>query len=144
MAVKELNAASHSATAERLPVLRMVQNDKLTSMIRFNIPRNVNGVDLGGMRWKVNIVNSADEYAEQNCTVEDGEENIAVLWTVTDTATSAVGKTQFQLEGNAPDGRVWQSDLYYNEVGESISRTPAYTPAICGEGVCGDMVCGKE
>lgn len=144
MAIKELNAASYSATAERLPVLRMVRNDKLTSLIQFNIPRSVNGIDLGGMNWAVNVVNAADEYEAQKCTVKDGGETIVALWTVTGIATSVVGKTQFQLEGTAPDGRVWQSDLYYNEVGESISRAPSYTPAVCGAGVCGDMICGKE
>lgn len=82
---------------------------------------------------------------DQPCkVVEESGENILVQWLVEGVAAGAVGNTKFQLDGTSSDGRKWQSDIYFNEVGESMFTAPSYTPAICGAGVCGEIVCGKE
>lgn len=145
MGIKEVAASAYSAVAAQLPILRMVQNDTQTYIVQFNIDRYTGGVDLSGMTWRVNLRNAAGDKEPQDCTVVgDSGETVVVQWLVKGIATAAVGNTEFQLEGKGSDGRIWQSDIYFNEVGESMHIDPAYTPAICGAGLCGNIVCGKE
>ena len=145
LGIKEINAAAYSATAEVIPILRMVKNDTRTYIVQFNVPKEDGGVSLAGMKWVVHFENAEGVPGDQPCkVVEESGENIIVQWLVEGIAAGAVGNTKFQLDGTGSDGRKWQSDIYFNEVGESMFIAPAYTPAICGAGVCGEIVCGKE
>lgn len=49
MGIKEINAAGYSATAEVIPILRMVKNDTHTYIVQFNVPKEDGGVSLAGM-----------------------------------------------------------------------------------------------
>jgi len=75
-----------------------------TEVISFQFDRHSEGVDLAGLAWNVRVKNAAgfsDVYMEgQGITeLEETEDTITVEWTLAGTATAAVGRTLYQLEG---------------------------------------------
>ena len=125
------------------PVVDAMQGDSNTMVIRFLVPAMADGIDLTGLKWQVDVYNSAgeSESVPPDVLIEDG--NIRCDWHVGGIATKEDGITTFQLSG-ATGSSVWQSHPSYLNVHKSKRIAPAYTPAICGAGVCGEIVCGKE
>lgn len=106
----------------------LVRGDNESEVIRIEIARNIEGVDLSDFIWSVKYTNSAGQTDIDVLDVEEvNSHDIILLWTPGGAATSEPGITSFEIEGI--DGeRVWQSATQYIELLDDLDGEPNYDP----------------
>ncbi len=108
-------------SGSRSTPIKLIVGDSNSQMVRIIVPRYFGGVDLEPLAWAVEVKNAAgstdifyiwDKQTDPDC--------IELFWKLTGTATSAVGVTEFQvqgLEGDSGAGPViWQSGVYCMQI----------------------------
>lgn len=113
-------------------VLTVVRGDNRAHILRMKLNRVYGGIDLGPLAWNVAVANANSEvgvYALENVTVE--EDRIIFDWIVSGKATTAVGKTRFELEGIGQDSNgkavIFQTASRVITVLEDVNAEPEMT-----------------
>ena len=106
----------------------LIRGDNESEVIRIEIARNIEGVDLSDFVWSVKYTNSVGQ--TDICVLDVEEVNshdIILLWTPGGAATSEPGTTSFEIEGINGE-RVWQSATQYIEILGDLDGEPNYDP----------------
>lgn len=107
-------------------IIRIMQGDKRSHVIRFVVPRYDSGVDLSPLTWYIKLIGTegTPDIALPSALYEVTSEDIRVRWTVQGVSTEKVGSVKFQLYGCGKDaeGHVisWTSGAGEIEVTENI------------------------
>lgn len=107
-------------------IIRIMQGDTRSHIIRFVVPRYDSGVDLASLIWYIKFVDAKKEpdVAMPTALYEVTDDEIRVRWMVDGVPTDAVGSTRFQLVGidSNADGKLvrWASGVGEIEVTENL------------------------
>lgn len=108
-------------SGSRSTPIKLIVGDSNSQVVRIIVPRHFGGVDLGALAWAVEVRNANgatdiyyifDKQTDPEC--------IELFWKLTGTATSAVGVTEFQVQGLEDDTGagpvIWQSGVYCMQI----------------------------
>lgn len=107
-------------------IIRIMQGDTRSHVIRFVVPRYDSGVDLAPLVWYIKFVDAegVPDIALPSAMYEVTADDIRVRWTVNGISTDAAGNTKFQLHGVGKDAEdhviSWTSGAGEIEVTENI------------------------
>lgn len=107
-------------------IIRIMQGDTRSHVIRFVVPRYESGVDLAPLVWYIRFVDAAGkaDIALPSELYEVTAEDLRIRWTVRGISTNIVGSTRFQLYGAARDAEgnpvSWKSGVGEIEVTENM------------------------
>lgn len=107
-------------------IIRIMQGDKRSHVIRFVVPRYDSGVDLSLLVWYIKLVgvDGTSNVGLPSALYEVTDEDIRVRWTVEGVSAAEVGSVKFQLYGSGKDaeGHVisWTGGAGEIEVTENI------------------------
>lgn len=107
-------------------IIRIMQGDTRSHVIRFVVPRYDSGVDLAPLVWYIKFVDAegVSDIALPSAMYEVTADDIRVRWTVNGISTDAAGNTKFQLHGVGNDAEdhviSWTSGAGEIEVTENI------------------------
>ena len=82
-------------------IIRIMQGDTRSHIIRFVIPRYDSGVDLSGLAWYIHFIdaNGVPDIELPSGLYEVTEEELRVRWMLTERLSEISGSTQFRLHG---------------------------------------------
>ena len=94
-----------SKESGRSDVVHLIRGDQRTTIIRMNMKRWNDGVDLSGLEWKINVINAAkeEEVFSPSAGIEITDTDISVDWKPYGMATAHEGQTKYQLIGTGFD-----------------------------------------
>lgn len=107
-------------------IIRIMQGDAQTHVVRFVVPRHESGVDLAPLAWYIRFIdaNGKPDIALPDELHEVTEDEIRVRWTIDGRYTAEAGSAQFELRGVARgrDGDVvWRSGIGELEITEGLN-----------------------
>lgn len=108
-------------SGSRSTPIKLIVGDSNSQVVRIIVPRHFGGVDLGALAWAVEVRNAngaTDIYYIYDKQTDP--DVIELFWKLTGTATSAVGVTEFQVQGLEDDTGagpvIWQSGVYCMQI----------------------------
>lgn len=106
-------------------IIRIMQGDAQTHVVRFVVPRHESGVDLAPLAWYIRFIdaNGKPDIALPDELHEVTEDEIRVRWTIDGRYTAEAGSAQFELRGVAKgaDGdALWRSGIGELEITEGL------------------------
>lgn len=107
-------------------IIRIMQGDTRSHIIRFVVPRYAAGVDLAPLIWYIKFVDAEKEpdIAMPAALYEVTEDEIRVRWMVDGVPANVVGSTRFQLFGAGEDANgepvSWKSGIGEIEITENL------------------------
>ena len=113
-------------------VIHLIKGDKRTAIIRMAVKRRHSGVDLEGLAWKINVVNSVgqEDVYTPSAVVKD-DDGIYVEWMPKGIATAVEGYTKYQLVGLGTDDAGEQMECWFAE--KRIRVGPSFDAQISDE-----------
>ena len=106
-------------------IIRIMQGDTRTHVVRFVVPRYESGVDIAPLAWYICFIdaNGKPDIALPDELHEITEDEIRVRWTIDGRYTAVAGSAQFELRGvaaGADGAALWRSGIGELEIAEGL------------------------